>query len=261
MRHGLAAVLLCVLVAGAGCSAIPGTGGNGDGIGGGDAPVSDSVPGVANGSLEDPSALLDAHVAAVTETGYSQSISVNLTDASEGETYAVSQRQRTGVAAGAVEYEYQTITNSQVSSRIQAWGNESVEYQRGETGGGDPQYRRVDSQPPERLAGRAVLDQRLSTDFEVVDVEERDDAPDVVTLEVSGLPEENEAFDGQEQVENLRQFEAQLVVDTEGRVHSYAAAAVYDIEGETADYDYQFQMTGFEDPGVEQPDWIDEAEG
>ena len=261
MRHGLAAVLLCVLVAGTGCSAIPGTGGNGDGLSSDEAAVADSVPGVGNGSLEDPPALLDAHVAAATETGYSQTISANFTEARDGETFAVSQRQRTDVAAGAVAYEYQTITNSRVSSRIWAWGNESVEYRRGESGGGDPQYRRLDAQPPERLAGRAVLDQRLSTDFEVVDVRERDGAPAVVTLEVGGLPEANEVFDGQERVENLRRFEAQLIVDTEGRVHSYAAAAVYDIEGETADYDYRFQMTGFEDPGVERPDWVEEVEG
>jgi hypothetical protein len=259
MRDGLAAVFLCVLVAGAGCSAVPGIGG--DGLGGDEAATANEVPGVGNGTLENETALLDAHVAAVTETGFSQTISANFTDAGDGETYLVSQRQRTGVAAGATAYEYQTIIDAQVSSRTLAWGNETVEYRRGEAGGGDPQYRRTDPQPPGELAGREVLEGRLSADFEVVDVRERPDAPDVVTLEVSGLPEDNDVFDGQEHVSNVRRFEAQLVVDLEGRVHSYAAAAVYDVEGEPADYDYQFQMTGFEDPGVERPDWVDEVEG
>ena len=259
MRVGLAAVFLCVLVAGAGCSAVPGIGG--DGLDGDEAATANEVPGVGNGTLENETALLDAHVAAVTETGFSQTVSMNFTEAVDGETFLVSQRQRTGVAAGATAYEYQTITDAQVSSRIIAWGNETVEYRRGEAGGGDPQYRRTDPQAPGELAGREVLAGRLSADFEVVDVRERPDAPDVVTLEVSGLPEDNDVFDGQEHVSNVRRFEAQLVVDLEGRVHSYAAAAVYDVEGEPADYEYQFQMTGFEDPGVERPDWVDEVEG
>ena len=259
MRDGLAGVFLCVLVAAAGCSAVPGIGG--DGLGGDEAPTANEVPGVGNGTLENETALLDAHVAAVTETGFSQTVSMNFTEAGDDETYLVSQRQRTAVAAGATAYEYQTITDAQVSSRIVAWGNETVEYRRGEAGGGDPQYRRSDPRPPGELAGREVLEGRLSADFEVVDVQERPDAPDVVTLEVNRLPEDNDVFDGQEYVSNVRRFEAQLIVDVEGRVHSYAAVAVYDVEGESADYDYQFQMTGFEDPGVERPDWVDEAGG
>lgn len=258
MRQGLAAVLLCVLVAGAGCSAIPGTGGNGQGV---DESTANEVPGVGNGTLENSTALLDAHVATVTETGYAQKISVNLTDAAQGETHPVTQRQRTSVAAGATEYRYQVITRGQVSSRFLGWGNETVEYRRGETGGGDPQYQQLQPQSPDRLAGRAVFDRRLSPEFEVVDVRQREGQPDVVTLEVSGLPAENDVFDNQDSVENVREFEAQLVVDTEGRIHSYAAAAVYDIEGQPADYEYQYQMTSFEDPGIEKPDWVDEVEG
>lgn len=258
MRHGLAAVLLCVLVAGAGCSSVPGIGGNGTG---GDAEIVNEVPGVGNGTIENETALLEAHVAAVTESGFGQTITANLTGASGGETYRVTQEQRTSVAPGASEYRYQTITNGRTSIRIIAWGNESVAYRRGETGGGQPQYQRIEPQAADTLAGRTVLETRLSDEFEVVNVTEREDAPDVVTLEVEGLPEANTVFEDQQGISNVREFEAQVVVDTEGRVHSYAAAAVYDIEDETAQYEYAFQMTSFEDPGVERPDWVDEIEG
>lgn len=252
-------MLLCVLLAGAGCSGVPGIGG-GNGTGG-DAATANEVPGVGNGTIENETALLDAHVAAVTESGYSQTISTNLTGAARGETYRISQRQRTRVAAGATEYRYQLISSGRVSSRFIGWGNETVEYRRGETGGGDPQYQRLQPQSPDRLAGRAVFERRLSEAFEVVNVTEREDAPDVVTLEVSGLPEGNDVFADQDRITNVREFEAQLIVDTEGRIHSYAAAGVYDIDGETADYEYRFQMTSFQSPTVEQPDWIDEIEG
>lgn len=257
MREGLAAVLLCVLLAGAGCSSVPGLGGGN----GADAATADQVPGVGNGTIENETALLDAHVSTVTESGYVQTLTANLTGAAQGETYPINQRQRTRVAAGATEYRYQLITSGRVSSRFIVWGNESVRYRRGETGGGQPQYQQLEPESPGRLAGRLVLESRLSDEFEVVNVTTREDAPDVVTLEVQGLPADNDVFAGQEQVSNVREFEAQLVVDTRGRIHSYAAAAVYDIEGTTAEYEYRFQMTSFEGPAVERPDWVDEIEG
>jgi hypothetical protein len=253
MRDGVAVVLLCVLVAGAGCSALPGSGG------GSELTAANETPGIEDGTVTNSTLLLDAHVAAVIESGFAQTLSVNFTSARQGETYRVSQRQRTRVAAGATEYRYQTITNAQVSSRVVAWGNDSVEYRRGETGGGSPQYQRADPQPPETLAGEKVLAPRLSSEFEVVAVETRADGPDVVTLELTGLPESNDLFKDQEQVENFREFEATLVVDTDGRIHSYDATAVYDVEGERGEYEYTFRMAGFGDPGVERPDWVDEA--
>ena len=262
MRRGLAAVLLCVLVAGAGCSALPGSGG-------GDATPEETldnatvseVPGVEDDQLVDESALLDAHVGTVTETGYAHTIDSNITDARRNETVEVTQRQRTRVAAGADEYETQLVTSAGVSSRFVTWGNESVAIRRGETAGGDPQYQSIPPREPATLAGRALLERRLSPEFEAVDVEQREDAPNVVTFEVGGLPADNAVFDRQEQISNVREYEAELVVDTEGRIHSFAAVAVYDIGGESADYDFSYQMTSFEDPGVERPEWAAEGDG
>ena len=256
MRQGLAAVLLCVLVAGAGCSALPGSGG-GDDVGA----AASEVPGVEDGQLVDASALLDAHVGTVTETGYAHTVNTNITDARQNETVEVTQRQRTRVAAGAAEYETQLVASAGVSSRFITWGNESVAFRRGETAGGDPQYQTIPPRDPEALAGRALLERRLSAEFEAVDVQQRDGAPALVTFEVEGLPEDNTVFDQQGQISNVREYEAELVVDTEGRIHSFAAAAVYDIEGETADYEFTYQMTSFEDPGVERPEWAAEGDG
>ncbi|WP_254838749.1 hypothetical protein [Natronomonas marina] len=252
MRQGLAAVLLCVLAVSAGCSALPGSGGGGT-------PAAEEVPGIEDGQLENETALLDAHVEAVTETGFAQEIRTNATTVRQGEAIEVSQRQRTRVTAGATEYRYQTVTSGGVATRFIAWGNETIEVRRAEAGGGEPQYQSTDPEDAATLAGRTLLETRLTSAFEVVDVEERENGPDVVTLEVDGLPENNSVFAGQDRIGNVSGFEAELVVDTEGRVHSYAAAAVYDVEGQTGNYEFTFQMTSFEDPGVERPEWADSA--
>jgi len=250
MRRSLAAVLLCVLVFAAGCSAIPGTGGDG-GSGG----AAESVPGVEDGRLANGTVLLDAHVEATTATGFTQEISTNATQTVGNETAAVSQHQRVRVAPGATEYRSQIVVSGGTSGRFLTWGNRTAAVQRAEIAGGDPQYREVRPRPAEQLAGRVVLEQRLSEEFEVTGVEEREDGPALVTMEVDALPANNTVFDDQETIENVREFEATLVVDTAGRVHSYTATAAYDIGGEPADYDFSLRVTSFEDPGVERPPW------
>ena len=252
MREGLAAVLLCVLAVTAGCSALPGSG---------DSTAAEEVPGIEDGTLANETALLDAHVENVTEPGYRQAIKRNFTDVYWGETAEVTEEQRTRVAPGATEYRTQLVSNGAVPLRVITWGNESVAVRRGESGGGEPQYQTTEPLAPERLAGREVLEPRLVSAFEVVDVRQREDAPDVVTLEVDGLPENNTVFAGQEAVENVREFSARLVVDTDGRIHSYASAAIYDIDGETAEYEFTFQMVSFEESSVERPEWARESDG
>ncbi|PSQ42401.1 hypothetical protein BRD07_03625 [Halobacteriales archaeon QS_9_68_42] len=244
-----------MLVAGAGCSALPGSGGDATSAETPDGATVDEVPGVEDGRLTNQSALLGAHVENITETGYAHTVDTNITDARQGETVEVTQRQRTRVAAGAGEYETQLVTDGATASRFITWGNESVAIRRGETAGSDPQYRSIPPRDPETLAGRALLERRLSAEFEAVDVQQREDAPNVVTMEVEGLPEDNAVFDEQAQVSNVREYNAQLVVDTRGRIHSFDAVAVYDIRGESADYEFTFQMISFEDPGIERPEW------
>ena len=250
MRRSIAAVLLCVLVFAAGCSAIPGTGGD-DGSSG----TAESVPGVEDGRLANGAVLLDTHVEATTATGFTQEISTNATQTIGNETVMVGQRQQVRVAPDATEYRSQVVVSGNTSGRFLTWGNRTVAVQRVEVAGGDPQYREARPRSAEQLAGRLLLEQRLSEEFEVTDVEERDDGPALVTMEVDALPANNTVFDDQESIENVREFEATLVVDTAGRVRSYTATAVYDVDGGPADYDFSLRMTSFEDPGVERPSW------
>jgi hypothetical protein len=166
----------------------------------------------------------------------------------------VGQRQQVRVAPDATEYRSRVVVSGNTSGRVLTWGNRTAAVRRVEVGG-DPQYREVQPRPAEQLAGRLLLERRLSEEFEVTDVEERDDGPALVTMEVDALPANNTVFDDQETIENVREFEATLVVDTAGRVRSYTATAVYDLNGQPADYDFSLRMTSFEDPGVERPPW------
>ena len=257
MRRSVAAVLLCVLVFAAGCSAIPGTGGDG-----GEAPpgcdgsngTAESVPGVENGSLVNGTALLDAHVRTITETGYAHYIAINGTTVRNRNVTEVTQQKRTDVSAGAEEYMTQLIRSGELSERYIVWGNRSVAVRSAEVDGSAPQYQSIPPRSPENLAGRALLDGRLSSEFEVVDVDERADAPALVTMEVDALPEDNDLFSEQE-VSNIREYEARLVVDTEGCIHGYTETAALKTEGERTDYEFRLEMNSFEDPGVERPPW------
>ena len=245
MRRGFAAVGVCLLLVLSGCSFLPG---------GADAT---DAPGIEDGELADGGDLLDAHVTALTASGYSHEVTVNQTRMRDGEPAESTQRQRMRVAPEATEYERQLIYGGQVSSRIVAWGNDSVEYLRIEQGD-DVEYRRSSPEPVDAMTGAAILEPHLSAPFEVVDTETVDDRT-LVTLEATGTPSDELAFP--RQAENVERYEARLVVDTEGRIHSLEASADYELDGEPADYDLSYELTSTGDPGVQRPAWVDDVEG
>lgn len=246
MRRGSAALVLCLLVATAGCSALPGLGGEG-----GDGP-----PGVEDDRLADVDALTEAHVEALTESGYSHEIGLNQTRIVDGEPVDTHRAQRTKVAAGATAYHYQLVNQGEVSSRITLWGNETRAYQRTEAG--DQQQFRSSDPPSDRaLAGVGLLEPHLTAPFEVVETRDANGTT-LHVLESTDRPESGAAFP--QAAENVRSYEARLVVDPDGRILAFEATAEYDLDGEPADYRLSFEVTHLEDPGVQRPDWVDQVE-
>lgn len=242
MRRGLATVGLCLLLVLSGCSFLSGgTAGN-------------AAPGVENGGLADARALLDAHESALTESGYSHDLTVNQSLETENRTLEDTQRQRMRVAAGASQYERQVIYGGR--GRIIAWGNETVEYQRIESGG-QTQYRRTEPESATAMSGVKTLEPLLSAPFEVVDSEETDGRT-LVTLEATGQPSAEQAFPSN--TTSVENFEARLVVDGDGRVHELSASAEYVLEGQPGGYEFDFELTSTDDPGVERPSWVDDIE-
>jgi hypothetical protein len=236
---------LCLLFVLAGCSAFSG-------------PAAEDTPGIADDQLLDSEALLNAHVEALTETGYRHEVRLNQTQVVDGEAAESTRRQRTSVAPGGEAYLFELINQAEVSSRFVVWGNETVQYQRIEAGGSDPQYRRSEPTSEAQLAGARLLEAHLTAPFEVVEVTERDDAPPLVTLEATSNPTAAGAFPSQ--ATNVENYAARLVVDTDGRIYSFRATAEYALDGEAAEYELAFELTDIGDPGVERPDWVEALE-
>lgn len=238
--------MLCLLVVTAGCSALPGIGGGGD----------DGPPGVEDDRLADAEALTEAHVEALTETGYSHEIGLEQTRVVDGEPVDTRRAQRTKVAAGAAEYHYQLINQGEVSSRITLWGNETRAYQRTEAG--DQQQFGSSDPPSDRaLAGIGLLEPHLTAPYELVETRESNGTT-LHVLESTDRPESDAAFP--QGAEDVRSYEARLLVDPDGRILLFEASAEYDLEGEPADYRLSFEVTHLEDPGVERPEWVDQVE-
>lgn len=242
MRRASLAVALCLMLAMSGCSFLPGSGDGG------------AAPGVEDGELADVDALLEAHESALTESGYSHDLTVNQTAASENGTVETSQRQRMEVAPGASQYLRQVLYGSQ--GRIVAWGNESVEYQRIESGG-STQYRQSSPESATAMTGVNALRPLLSGPFEVVDTEESDGRT-LVTLESTGEPSHENAFPSN--TTSVDSFDARVVVDGDGRIHELSASAEYQVDGEAGSYEFTYELTSASDPGVERPDWVADLE-
>jgi hypothetical protein len=229
----------------AGCSALSGSEGQ-------------QAPGIADDELENETALLEAHAGALTEAGYSHRVTLNQTRMVDGERAELTLRTRTGVAAGATGYEFQEIRSGAVASRVVVWGNETAEYRRIEVGGSTPRYQRGEPSSDEQLAAVGILGPHLTAPFEVVDTEKREDGPTLLTLSATGQPTADGAFP--EGAENVENYEAWFVVDTDGRIYRFSAAAEYELEGEPAEYELVFEVTGLEDPGIQRPPWVEDVE-
>lgn len=255
MRRAIGVLGLCLLLSIAGCEALSG----GNGVGPGEEP-----PGVEDGQLVDAGALSDAHIEAMNESGFSHEFSLDQTRTVDGEPTETYQGHRTSVAPGASEYTYQLVHRGEVSSRLFYWGNETVEYSRGNWGG----MRQTGSGPPadvRTLTGVEALEPHLTATYEVVETREADGGDDneteggtLTVLEASDRPTSDEAFP--DQAADVRNYDASLVVDQDGRIRSLEVTAEYDIEGESGEYRLSYEVTEVGDPGVTRPYWVDEVE-
>lgn len=242
MRRGLAALGLCLLVALAGCSMLPG------------GASSSPAPGVEDGALADPAAVLDAHESALVESGFSHDLTIVRTAETRNGTLEDVQRQRLQVAPGASQYLRQVIYGGQ--GRIVAWGNESVEYRRIDVGG-STRYRSAPPESATAMTGSKAIEPHLSAPFEVVDTEETDDRT-LVTLRSTGRPTDMSAFT--ENTSSIDRYDAELVVDGDGRIHRLNASAAYETDRYPETYEFSYELTAASVPGVERPSWVAEVE-
>ena len=247
MSRSAAFAALCLVVVLAGCAGLVGDDGT--------ASNDQVAPGVSENGTLDATALSEAHVESLTASGYSHEVNLTMTGTNDGEPVETERRQRTAVTPDATEYTFQTITSGDTSSRIIVWGNETDAFRSIETPGSNPQFQRTDPVSSEQLAGVSLFEPQLTASFELVETDERDGTT-LYTLEATERPESDAAFP--RDATDIRNYESRLIVDDEGRVHGLSVVADYDIEGEAADYELTFRLTGFEEPGIERPSWVGE---
>lgn len=240
MRRASATVGLCLLLVLAGCSFLPGS-------------TNEQAPGVEDDELVDADALLDAHASKLTESGYRHELVVNQTVEGENGTRESTTRQRTSVAAGASQYLQQELVLGG-QGRIISWGNESVEYIRVDSGG-TTSYQRGEVEDTRTLTGVQTIRPFLTAPFEVVDTDEVDGRK-VYALESTGRPDHEGAFPAN--TTDVESFQARMIVDEDGRIHRFRATAEYRIDGEAGSYEFAFELTAEEDPGVSRPGWVDD---
>ncbi|WP_255150729.1 hypothetical protein [Halorarius halobius] len=250
MRRTFAAVALAILLALSGCSALP-FGGGGGGLTADQAP-----PGVdaENGTFADSAALLDAHTETLLKTGFTYRFSTNATVVQEGQRRRVSRSQLTQGAPNATEYGFRTRNPG---SQIDAWGNESVQAVRFRFGD-RVVYRQAQPIPAEQLTGESVFGRYLSAGgWNVTNVTEREDTTDLVTLTSTTEPANPRALP--DNATDLRDYEAHVVVDSEGRIYEFSASGTYTIDGSQGSFAIAYTLRSLEDPGVTRPQWVPEA--
>ena len=220
-------------------------------------PDAGAVPGVSDGRLADPGALLEAHEAALVGTGFESDFRVNATERLRGEVYEASRRQQTIAEPGADEYVFRTTQATGV--RFDTWGNGSVAVTRGRAG-------EAVRYQVGRPTGTGVLTTRAglrpfltATGFEVRGVDAGGNRT-LVTLVSTGTPDLTSSPDVvPENATDLRDYQARAVVDTDGRVLSFEATADYTIDDEEGSMTVAYGVIRLDRPAVGRPDWVAET--
>lgn len=256
-RSPVAAVALALLLVTAGCNSILGANSPTATPDDQDLAAAEQVPGVENGTVTNATALLAAHQRELVATGFESDVRVNATVIEQDRVVNSQRRQRTVVESEVREYQYRT-TNSPGGGTVQFdhWANRSVSVVRGQFGD-TVQYQIRDPQPARVLTARPVLDNYLTgPDVAVVGVNESGGRT-LVTLRSTELPADRNAVPSN--ATNVREYEARMVVDTQGRVHAFVASGTYDLRGENYDFRITYELVRTDDPSVAQPDWAAEA--
>ncbi|WP_255197026.1 DUF7537 family lipoprotein [Halorarius litoreus] len=253
MRRTFAAVGLALLLALSGCSFLggPGTATDAGGLTADTAP-----PGVSADSerLENETALVAAHTDRLVDTGFRYELRSNATVVQQGEPRQVRRQQVTRVAPGRTQYNYTTVNPG---SRFDVWGNESVQAVKVQFGD-QVQYRTGEAAAAASLTGQNVFVRYLSSgEWAVTNVTEREGTTTLVTLESSTPPTRAGALP--RNATDVRDYEARIVVDGEGRVYQFVTSGTYTIDDTEGSFQLVYVLRSLDDPGVTKPQWADEA--
>jgi hypothetical protein len=231
-----------------------------------DASSADLPPGVSADGVENASALLAAHRAALAETGYVYRVQYAVS--AEG-SFAQQGAARSAVAKNHAPIRVRSVSDIQSGNqsrrvRTDVWANETValyEYRSRNRTRYDKSNASLSPDETERFARRATLDvvaeaslsnlvelALRSGEYEVAGTESVDGA----TLTTLRATAPNGSVPG---LANASTYDGTLVVDDRGRVHEMSLIA----EGDRSSVRYEFTLAKFGGVVVEYPAWADQA--
>lgn len=216
-------------------------------------------PGVSEESgITNVTALLDAHTAALVETGFVTATAGNATVKRQGVLVDVDIESRTRATANGTVYRYEEVTVAgPLRQRAEGWSNGSIEHRR-EGKGEAARYSTRPHRPRSKLASRWLLASHLRAgNYSVERIEEAEDHT-LVTLVATTYDNETAVRKAlPENAESIRSFNATAAVDLEGRVHSFAVAIGYTIEEKNATLRLRYTVTQLGNVTVRRPEWVD----
>ncbi|MFC6731924.1 MULTISPECIES: hypothetical protein [unclassified Haladaptatus] len=242
MQRIATALAVAALLVLSGCS-LPFTGG------------SASPPGIADGGVQNETALVSAHTQALSEQSYETDITIDGSIVQNDQAVEFTRRQQVLVEEGFSPYQYR-VTESVGSSSVKfdVWANDTAQFVRIQNGG-NVQYQRGQPQQPQSLASASFIDTFVDDSYTVEKTEEKDGhtyttltsqtAPENVTKLVRGASD-------------VSQFEGTIIVDETGRVHAMSATMDYALAGSTQTMQIDYQLLE-NDSTVEKPSWVSGA--
>lgn len=235
-------------------------------------------PGVVDGTLASPSALLEAHTASLLAAGFSASGTANVTVVRRGVLVDVKRSVDRTVATDAAEYRQfrRSVARAAVASVTRNetfWGNDSVEVRR-RVENGETTYSARRDRSNASLAATTVLAPFLrSADYAVTDaaavgsdLTTAETVTEVTASERRYVLTANELANATRMRDGLpagatdpRNLDATVVVDGEGRVREFDASVDYAIRGTNRTQTVSFDLRRLGVGDVSRPAWVDDA--
>ncbi|SDM80915.1 hypothetical protein SAMN04487949_2661 [Halogranum gelatinilyticum] len=229
-----------------------------------DEPTEEELPpGVSQDGVDNASTLVDAHSAALNESGYAYRVglagSVNVNDSETSTAYETNLTQTSRAEPGGrPAFVTADVRSAQAggnqSQTVAYWWNDTTTLARF-SAGEQTQYAAFDQRPGEGQL-YAPDDQYLrqivgASNFSVSGVD-RSGEETLITLTAT---EANASLQG------VTEYNATVVVDSEGRIHSARQYAVVESGQGTQTVDLHYELTATSVETVAQPEWADEALG
>lgn len=252
-NRAIAAVALAAVLVLAGCGGTGAPGASGTT----ESPSEQTPPpGVADGTLTDASALVDAHGDTLLDTGYAYSLSV--VGSQPNRTANVTFRDYATVGPDLSTYQSQSRqTGTGPTTVTTIWSNGSVTLSRLQTESETRYSTAQDAQIRSRVTGESVLEGYLrGGNYTVAGTEQRDSRTLTRLTADEYVKQTDESMPAPS---NVSAFDATVLADGAGRIHSVNVSMRQQTPSGTLSLDVNYTLRRVGSVAVARPDWVESA--